>query len=64
MVNDPDFLAKEQAAYQSIPELRKADNAMVQLNSQQIKQEVQNIVETEMERILNDPASKKLIVKK
>src|SRR5437667_12889068 len=35
-----------------------------QRNYQQIKQEVRDIIETEMEKILNDPARENMVVKK
>ena len=40
------------------------DNAVIQRNYQQIKQEVQDIIETELEKILNDPARENMVVKK
>jgi hypothetical protein len=64
IINDHQALEKEQAAYKTIPTFRKVDNAAVQRNYQEIKQDVQDIVETELEHILNDPSKGHLIVKK
>lgn len=40
------------------------DDAVVQCNYQQIKQDVQDIVESEMEGILNDPVRMNLVISK
>jgi hypothetical protein len=64
VVNDHKALENEVAAYQSIPQFKNVDNAIVQRNYQQIKQDVQNIIESEMEIILNDPARMNLVVNK
>lgn len=44
--------------------IRKLDNTMVQRNYLQIKQDVQDIIQSEMERLLNDPGLTHLVVKK
>ncbi|MEP6847097.1 MAG: hypothetical protein ABI861_13885 [Panacibacter sp.] len=62
--NDHGLLKAEQKCYKEIPVIRKLDNAMVQRNYLGIKQDVQNIVQTEMERILNEPALNHLLIKK
>jgi hypothetical protein len=54
-MNDHASLKTENDSYQLIPEIAKVDNAIIQRNYQRIKQEVQDIIETEMERVLNDP---------
>lgn len=64
IINDHDALKTESDAYKQIPEINKIDNAIVQRNYQQIKQEVQDIIESEMEKILNDPARENMVVKK
>jgi hypothetical protein len=64
IVVDHKALGKEQAGYLPIPQIAKVDNAIVQRNYQQIKQEVQDIVETELERILNNPEKGHLVVRK
>src|SRR5205823_287180 len=64
IINDHDALKNESKSYKEIPEICKVDNAVIQRNYQQIKQEVQDIIETEMEKILNDPARENMVVKK
>jgi len=64
IMNDHATLKTESESYQPIPEIAKVDNAIIQRNYQQIKQEVQDIIETEIERILNDPEKENLVVKK
>ena len=62
IVNDHKALEKEAATYLTIPAFRKVDNSIVQRNYEQIKHDVQNIVESEMESILNDPAKKHFLI--
>ena len=64
ILNDHESLKKEQEKYKEIPVIRKLDNAMVQRNYLQIKQDVQDIIQAEMERVLNDPALGHLVIKK
>ena len=64
VINDHKALEKEEAAYQSLPQFKKVDNAIVQRNFQQIKQDVQDIIESEMESILKDPARVNLLIRK
>jgi hypothetical protein len=64
IINDHAALKSESKSYQEIPEVCKVDNAAIQRNYQQIKQEVQDIIESEMEKILNDPAREGMVVKK
>ncbi len=63
-MNDHRALENESKMYKEIPEICKVDNAIVQRNYQQIKQEVQDIIQSEMEKILNDPARENLVVRK
>ncbi|MDR6845609.1 conjugal transfer protein MobC [Flavobacterium granuli] len=64
IVNDHEALKKEEENYIDIAEIRKLDNAMVQRNYLQIKQDIQDIIHSEMERLLNDPALAYLVIKK
>lgn len=64
IINDHESLKKEQDAYQNIANIRKIDNSMVQRNYLQVKQDVQDIVHSEIERLFNDPALEHLIIKK
>lgn len=64
ILNDHDALKQEQNNYKEIPIIRKLDNAMVQRNYLQIKQDVQDIIQSEMERVLSDPGLSHLVIKK
>ncbi|KAA5548104.1 conjugal transfer protein MobC [Adhaeribacter rhizoryzae] len=57
-------LKKEERSYEEIPVIRKLDNATVQKNYSQIKQEVTQLMQAEMDRIINDPALEYLLIKK
>jgi hypothetical protein len=62
--NNHTGLKQEIASYKSIPTLRQIDNGIVQKNYLQIRQEVKDILDAEIERILNDPLLRHMIVKK
>jgi hypothetical protein len=64
IINDHEALKKEQDNYKDIAVIRKLDNSMVQRNYLQIKQDIQDIIHSEMERLLNDPGLAYLVVKK
>jgi hypothetical protein len=62
--NDHEALKNEQDRYKEIPGVRKLDNAIVQKNYLQIKQDVQDIISSEMERVLGDPGLEHLVIRK
>lgn len=64
IINDHDALKAEEDAYKPIPEVRNVTNAIVQRNFMQIRQDIQDIIHSEMERLLNDPAQRHLIIRK
>lgn len=64
IVNDHQALKKEQDNYKEIAIIRKLDNSMVQRNYLQIKQDIQDIIHSEMERLLNDPGLAYLVIRK
>lgn len=64
IINDHVALQKEQNNYKEIAVIRKLDNSMVQRNYLQVKQDIQDIIHSEMERLLNDPAQAYLVIKK
>lgn len=64
IVNNHETLRKEEENYIDIIIIRKLDNTIVQRNYLQIKQDIQEIIHSEMERLLNDPSLSHLIVKK
>ncbi|THF53023.1 conjugal transfer protein TraG [Flavobacterium supellecticarium] len=62
--NDFDAIQREEKAYEEIPVIRKINSDMIQRNYMQIKQDVQNIIDAEIHRMLNDPSLAHLIIKK
>jgi TusA-related sulfurtransferase len=64
ILNDHQSLKRETATYSEIPIIRKVDTAMVQRNYLQIKQDIDDIIYSEMERLLSDPGLSYLVVKK
>jgi TusA-related sulfurtransferase len=64
ILNNHEALKKEEANYREIPEVRKLDSSMIGQNYLQIKQDVQDIIQSEMERVLNDPGLAYLVVRK
>lgn len=64
ILNDHEALKTEQENYKDIEIIRKLDNGMVQRNYLQIKQDIHDIIQSEMERMLNDPELSHLVVKK
>ncbi|MBN9294277.1 MAG: YWFCY domain-containing protein [Flavobacteriia bacterium] len=64
IINDHEALKAEEDAYKPIPEVRSVTNAMVQRNFMQIRQDIQDIISSEMERLLDDPAQRHLVIKK
>ncbi len=64
IVNDHETLKREQDGYKNMESVRKLDADMVQRNYLQIKQDVQDIIETEIERMLSDPGLEYSAVRK
>lgn len=64
IINDHETLKKEEESYKEIEVIRKLDSSMVQRNYFQIKQDIQDIIQSEMERLLNDPGLSHLVIKK
>jgi hypothetical protein len=64
IINNHAAIKKEENHYTEIPPVRELDNAMIQKNYLQIKQDIQEILYSEMERLLNDPSLTHLILKK
>jgi len=55
VINDHETLKKEANSYLPIPEINRINTSIVQRNYQQIKQDVQDIIEFELEKILDNP---------
>ena len=64
IVNDHEGLKKEEANYKDIAIFRKIDNTIVQRNYLQVKQDIQEIMQSEIERLLGDPGLLHLVLKK
>jgi len=62
--NDHELLKKEQERYKPIPVVRQVTNAMVQKNYAQIRQEIEDLINAEMERIMADPETAGSVLKK
>ena len=62
--NDHEALRKEQESYRDIEAFRKLDSSIVLRNYLQVKQDIHDIIQVEMERLLNDPGRGHLIVRK
>lgn len=62
--NDFDAINREEKAYQPIPVIRLVDDEMIQKNYQQIKQDIQNIRNSEIELLLSDPSTEHLVIRK
>ncbi len=64
IINDHKALVKEEATYREIPLFRQVSQSVVQRNFYQVKEDIKNLVDTEIENILNDPARAHLIITK
>jgi len=62
--NDHAALKKEEDAFMDIEPVRKIDQGIVQRNYEQVKQDVQEIIQSEIEALLADPARAHLVVRK
>ncbi|WP_345257596.1 conjugal transfer protein MobC [Flaviaesturariibacter amylovorans] len=64
IINDHTALEREISAYLPLPEVRQVTPAMVEQNYLQVRQDIQDLVYSEMERLINDPALATLRVNK
>ncbi len=64
IINDHEVLKREEENYKNIEVVRKLDSTLVQRNYLQIKQDIQDIIQSEMEKLLNDPGLSHLVIKK
>lgn len=62
--NDHESLKKEEEGYGEIAMIRQLDVSTVQRNYLQVKQDIQEIIQSEMERLLADPSKAYLVIKK
>lgn len=64
ILNDIPAIQKEESEYKEIPVIRKVTREMVEQNFLKIKQDVQRIAEMEIQRMLNDPGTEHLVIRK
>lgn len=64
LINDHEAIRKEEENYKEIEKIRTIDNTIVQRNYDQIKQDIQQIIDSEMEQLLADPAKAYLVIRK
>lgn len=62
ILNDHEALKAEEDSYKSIPIIRQVDSAMVQRNYLQIRQEVMDIADSEIENMKADPRWRHLVL--
>ena len=62
IVNDHDAIKAEEAAYKPIPQVREITQKEIEANYLRIKEEVLQIINTEMERIYDTPELAHLLV--
>jgi hypothetical protein len=62
--NDHEALKKEQNSYKPLPLVRQVTSSLVQQNYLQVKNDVINLVDAEIARMMNDPELTSLIVTK
>ena len=64
IINDFDAINREERAYKPIPIIRQVNEEMVEQNYLQIKEDINQIVTEELQRMMNDPALAHLVIKK
>lgn len=64
IINDAQRLANEKRSFKPLPDSGIADENVIKLNYYRIKQDVQDIANEVMDRILNDPTMEHLVIKK
>lgn len=63
IINDHDAIKNEESLYEELPVIRNIDQKTIMQNYYQIKKEVQEIITTEMDRIMNNPELTHLLKK-
>ena len=62
--NDHKAIENEQGKFKPLPIIRQIDTGMVRRNYMQIRQDVEDLVSAELERMMGDPELAGLIVRK
>ena len=64
ILNDHVALKKEQENFTELPLIWKLDESIIQQNYAQIKEDIEDLVHTEIERIMNSPELEHLLIRK
>ncbi|WP_268225325.1 conjugal transfer protein MobC [Sinomicrobium oceani] len=64
ILNDHEAIKQEEEGYKDIVPVRKLEQAMIQQNYLQIKQDIQDIIESEIDRLLSKPSTEHLVINK
>ncbi|MUV04619.1 type IV secretion system DNA-binding domain-containing protein [Flavobacterium rakeshii] len=64
IINDHKALRREEETYREIAPVRRIDSSTVQRNYDQVRQDIQQIISSEMQRLSEDPALRHLIIRK
>jgi type IV secretory pathway TraG/TraD family ATPase VirD4 len=64
IINDHKALKTEEENYKPIPVIRDINSPVIQNNYLQVKQDIEDLVHAELERMMAEPASKVLLVQK
>jgi hypothetical protein len=61
IINDRETLEKEEQNYQDLPVIAKITSQMVMNNYYKIKQDIEDLIETEIEILLNTPGKEGIL---
>lgn len=64
VVNDHNALKKQKETYEEIPLVRNIDVKVIQMNYEIIKRDIEGVIESVMDQVLNDPSRHHLLVKR
>ena len=64
IMNDHEKLKKEEKEYLDINPVRMISSSVIEMNYIHVKDDISEIVNAELERLLNDPALVHLVIKK
>jgi len=64
IINDTQKLQAEETAYVDIPDVRKVTPELIQRNYEQIKQDIQDLLQCEMQALVADPSRMHLLINK
>jgi hypothetical protein len=64
VLNDHDALKKEEEGYKPLPVVRNVTQQMILDNFLQIKKDIDDLIQSELERMMDTPELEHLIIKK